>query len=145
MELKVVTILEDGRRLKGVTERFDPEKSFLLLRRVDMEGNTLGFLDIEMGSIVAAFFVHDLALDRTSRHTPSDGAADTPDPDGGTMVRVRLSWGEVIDGLVYDFRDQAEWFFLHPVGELNRSANNKRVYLSSRAVATREVLAVPTL
>ncbi len=147
MKHKLVVLLEDGRRLKGTADVFDPEKPFLLLRRVDVEDHVLGFLDIEMKDVVAAFFVRDLALDRTSRQTANDPEveADLPDPSGGTTIRLRFSWGEVLDGVVYDYDPAADWFFLFPVGMLNRASNNERVFVTKKALAATEVLTAPAV
>ncbi len=147
MKHKLVVLLEDGRRLKGTADVFDPEKPFLLLRRVDVEGHVLGFLDIEMEDVVAAFFVRDLALNRTSRQTANDlqTEADLPDHSGGTTIRLRFSWGEVLDGVVYDYDPAANWFFLFPVGVLNRAANNERIFVTKKALAATEVLTAPAV
>ena len=145
MNYNLVVLLEDGRRLKGTSEVFDPEKPFLLLRRVDLKGNVLGFLDIEMKDVIAAFFVYDLALDRTGRENDAQLQVDLPDAAEATTVRVLFTWGEVLDGLVYDFDPSAEWFYLIPVGFLNRTTNNERIYISKRAVATTEVLTAPAV
>jgi small nuclear ribonucleoprotein (snRNP)-like protein len=147
MNHKLVVLLEDGRRLKGTAEVFDPEKPFLLLRRIDVEGHILGFLDIEMKDVVAAFFVRDLALNRTSRQTANDPQTDAefPDPSGATTIRLRFSWGEVLDGVVYDYDPAADWFFLFPVGMLNRASNNQRVFVTKKALAATEVLTAPAV
>lgn len=145
MTHNLVVLLEDGRRLKGKADFFDPEKPFLLLRRVDMAGKTAGFIDVEMEKALAVFFVRDLALDRTSRRTaaPAAGEAEAPEPAGGASLRVKLRWGEVLDGLAWDYDETAPWFFLHPTGFLNRADNNERIWLTRKAVAEVEVLAAP--
>jgi len=147
MDHKLVVLLEDGRRLKGTADVFDPEKPFLLLRRIDLEGNVLGFLDIEMSDVVAAFFVYDLALDRTSRQNANgpQTVVDLPDPSGATTIRLRFSWGEVLDGVVYEYDPSADWFFLFPVGMLNRASNNERVFVTKKALAATEVLTAPAV
>lgn len=145
MRHKLVILLHDGRRLKGTTDRFDPEKPFLLLRRVDLNGKTTDFIDLEMKDILAAFFVHDLALNRTSRQVNGDAlpVAEYPGDPNATMVRTQFKWGEVMDGLVLDYAPEAPWFFLLPVGWLNRADNNERVYVTREAVRSVEVLSAP--
>lgn len=142
---KVVVLMNDGRRRKGLADRFDPERPFLLLRQVDTEGRTTGFVDVEMRDVRAAFFVHDLALSRTSRHTMHDAPVQPtlPDPAKGTMVRARFAWGEVMDGVIYDFEPDAPWCFLHPHGPLNRAYNVEKVYVTRAAVREIKVLATP--
>jgi hypothetical protein len=143
--MNVVVLMKDGRRRKGITDRFHPERPFLLLRQVDMAGNPTGYVDVEMQDIRAAFFVHDLALNRTSRHTMHDAPFQPPlpDPAKGTMVRVRFVWGEVMDGVVYDYEPDARAYFLHPHGPLNRAYNVERVYVTREAMRELKVLATP--
>lgn len=144
--IKLVVLMKDGRRRKGLADRFDPERPFLLLRQVDVKGETTGFVDLEMKDVRAAFFVHDLALSRTSRHTVHDAPFEPalPHPSKGTMVRARFAWGEVMDGVIYDYQPDATWFFLHPHGPLNRAYNVDKVYLSRDAVREIKVLATPS-
>ncbi|HKY59769.1 MAG TPA: hypothetical protein VJP59_02055 [Gemmatimonadota bacterium] len=143
--MNVVVLMNDGRRRKGITDRFQPERPFLLLRQVDVAGNPTGYVDVEMRDIRAAFFVHDLALNRTSRHTMHDAPFQPPlpDPAKGTMVRVRFTWGEVMDGVIYDYDPDARAFFLHPHGPLNRAYNVERVYVTRDAIRELKVLATP--
>ncbi|MGH7571497.1 MAG: DUF6982 domain-containing protein [Gemmatimonadota bacterium] len=143
--LKVVVLMKDGRRRKGLADRFDPERPFLLLRQVDTSGDPTGFIDIEMKEVRAAFFVHDLALSRTSRHTMHDAPFQPaiPEAASGTMVRARFAWGEVMDGVIYDYEPDAPWCFLHPQGPLNRAYNLDKVFLTRGAVREIKVLATP--
>jgi hypothetical protein len=143
--MNVVVLMKDGRRRKGVTERFQPEKPFLLLRQVDVAGKPTGYVDVEMQDIRAAFFVHDLAINRTSRHTMHDAPFQPPlpDPAKGTMVRLRFAWGEVMDGVIYDYDPDARSYFLHPHGPLNRAYNVERVYVTRDAIRELKVLATP--
>ena len=143
--MRLVVLMKDGRRKKGLSDRFDPERPFLLLRQIDVTGKPTGFVDVEMKEVRAAFFVHDLALDRTSRHTMHDAPFQPalPDPANGTMVRVRFVWGEIMDGVIYDYEPDARWFFLHPHGPLNRAYNVEKVYLTRDAIREIKVLATP--
>lgn len=137
--------MKDGRRRKGLTDRFDPERPFLLLRQVDAAGRPTGFQDVEMKDVRAAFFVHDLALSRTSRHTMHDAPFQPtlPEVANGTMVRARFAWGEVMDGVIYDYSPDAPWCYLHPHGPLNRAYNVDKVYLTRDAIREIKVLATP--
>ena len=56
-KMNVVVLMKDGRRRKGVADRFRPERPFLLLRQVDVAGRPTGYVDIEMKDVRAAFFV----------------------------------------------------------------------------------------
>lgn len=143
--MNVVVLMKDGRRRKGITDRFEPVRPFLLLRQVDVAGNPTGYVDVEMRDVRAAFFVHDLALNRTSRHTMHDAPFQPPipDPSKGTMVRVRFVWGEIMDGVIYDYKADDEAYFLHPHGPLNRAYNVERVYMTRDAMRELKVLATP--
>ena len=143
--MNVVVLMKDGRRRKGVTDRFQPDRPFVLLRQVDVNGNPVGFVDVEMREIRAAFFVHDLAINRTSRHTMHDAPFQPPlpNPASGTMVRVRFVWGEIMDGVIYDYEPDAPSYFLHPHGPLNRAYNVERVYATREAIRELKVLATP--
>lgn len=143
--MNVVVLMKDGRRRKGVADRFRPDKPFLLLRQVDVTGKPTGYVDLEMKDIRAAFFVHDLALNRTSRHTMHDAPFQPPLPNAasGTMIRVRFVWGEVMDGVVYEYEPDARAYFLHPQGPLNRAYNVERVYVTRDAIRELKVLATP--
>ena len=59
------------------------------------------------------------------------------------MVRVRFVWGEVMDGVVYDYEPDARAYFLHPHGPLNRAYNVERVYVTREAMRELKVLATP--
>lgn len=143
--IKIVVLLKDGSRRKGVADRFDPERPFLLLRQVDADGQPTGFVDIEMRDVRAAFFVRDLALGRTSRHTMHDAPFQPPLPDAtnGTMVRARFGWGEVMDAVIYDYEPDAPWYFMHPHGPLNRAYNLDRLFVTRDAIREIKVLATP--
>lgn len=143
--IKIVVLLKDGSRRKGVADRFDPERPFLLLRQVDADGQPTGFVDIEMRDVRAAFFVRDLALGRTSRHTMHDTPFQPPLPaaTNGTMVRARFGWGEVMDAVIYDYEPDAPWYFMHPHGPLNRAYNLDRLFVTRDAIREIKVLATP--
>lgn len=138
----LVVRLSDGTRRKGVTNAFDPVKSTLHLKEIDIGGNLVEIHDIDMQSVQAVFFVRDLAILRTSRQTNRDasGAPPSLNPDG-KMLRVTFSWGEMMDGMSYDYDPNKQSFFLHPMGPLNRAYNIERVYITRKATARVEVLA----
>ena len=132
----VVVQLNDGTRRKGVTDAFNPKKTTLLIKEVDVGGNVVEIHDVDMHSVHAIFFVHDLAIMRTSRHTNRDAPVSPPDVGkNGKRVRVTFVWGEVMDGVSPDVGAKPPWFFLYPMGPLNRAYNIHQVYISRKAAA----------
>jgi hypothetical protein len=137
----LVVRLADGTRRKGVTNAFDPSKSTLHLKEIDIGGNLVEIHDIDMQNVQAAFFVRDLAILRTSRQTNRDAPVSPPQPNSdGRMLRVTFSWGEMMDGMAYDYDPSQPFFYLHPMGPLNRAYNIEKVYITRKATARVEVL-----
>ncbi len=62
-------LLSNGTRCKGTTDSFDPKNRTLLVKEIDVEGRLIAVHDLDMQSVHVVFFVHDLALTRTSRLT----------------------------------------------------------------------------
>jgi hypothetical protein len=141
-KLNLVVRLSDGTRRKGVTNAFEPAKATLHLKEIDVGGNLVEIHDLDMQSVQAAFFVRDLAILRTSRQTNRDSPVTPPglNPDG-KMLRVTFSWGEMMDGMSYDYEPRENHFFLYPMGPLNRAYNIEKVYVTRKATARVEVLA----
>lgn len=138
----LVVRLADGTRRKGIANSFDPDKSILVLKEIDVGGNLVDIHDIDMQNVQAVFFVRDLAILRTSRQTNRDAPVTPPslDPDG-KMLRVTFTWGEMMDGMSYDYEPNQAMFYLHPMGPLNRAYNIEKVYITRKATARVEVLA----
>ena len=137
----VVVHLNDGTRRKGVADGFDPSRDRFLLKEVDVAGNMIAVHDIDLQSVHAAFFVRDLALMRTSRHTYRDAPVTPPRlAADGLRLRVTFTWGEVMDGMSYDYEPRAPGFFLYPLGPLNRAYNIEKVYIARKATARVEML-----
>jgi len=134
-------LLNNGTRCKGTTDSFDPKNRTLLVKEIDVEGRLIAVHDLDMQSVHVVFFVHDLALMRTSRLT-SESAPSVPPklPQHGKMLRVMLLSGEVIDGMSYDYEPRAKDFFLFPNGPLNRAYNIEKAYISREAAARVAVL-----
>lgn len=137
----VVVHLNDGSRRKGVADTFDPSRASFLLKEVDVAGNMVAVHDIDLQNVHAAFFVRDLALMRTSRHTYRDAPVTPPRlAPNGKRLRVTFTWGEVMDGMAYDYEPQAMGFYLYPMGPLNRAYNIEKVFVSRKATARVEML-----
>ncbi len=137
----VVVHLNDGSRRKGVADAFDPSRASFLLKEVDVAGNMVAVHDIDLQNVQAAFFVRDLALMRTSRHTYRDAPVTPPRlAADGKRLRVTFTWGEVMDGMSYDYEPRVMGFFLYPLGPLNRAYNIEKVYIARKATARVEML-----
>jgi hypothetical protein len=135
-KLNVVVQLNDGTRRKGITDAFNPKKSTLLIKEIDVGGNVVEIHDVDMHNVHAIFFVRDLAIMRTSRHTNRDAPVSPPAAaKNGKRVRVTFVWGEVMDGVSPDVDKKTPWFFLFPMGPLNRAYNIHQVYISRKAAA----------
>lgn len=138
----LVVRMSDGTRRKGVTSTFNPEKATLHLKEIDVGGNVVTIHDLDMQSVHAVFFVRDLALLRTSRHTSRDAPFTPPRLKAdGKVLRVTFLWGEIMDGMTYDYSAASKGFYLFPMGPLNRAYNIERVYVTRKATARVEVLA----
>ncbi|MFN2384040.1 MAG: hypothetical protein ABR559_07225, partial [Gemmatimonadota bacterium] len=95
-EDKVVLVLDDDTRLKGVVDRFDPGRARIDLREVDLTGHQVERHDVDMKEVLVAFLVRDLAVWRSKPLTEELPPAEGPSPpmDSGDAVRVTLRWGE---------------------------------------------------
>lgn len=138
---KVVLVFDDDSRLKGIVEDFRPERSRLALKEVDRGGHIRQIHDVDMGHVMAAFFVRDLAIwqDKpvpVSEIQRSDESGTAGDP--GQPVRVTFIWGETLEAHVQDSDPRRRWFFLRPRETSGRAANVERVFVTRRAVAAME-------
>ena len=89
-EDKVVLVLDDDTRLKGVVDRFDPTRARLDLREVDLTGHQVQRHDVDMKEVLVAFVVRDLAVWRSQPLSEEDiPAGEDPAPvESGEAVRV---------------------------------------------------------
>ncbi len=141
-EDKVVVVLDDETRLKGIVQGFDPRQSRFNLREVDITGHQVELHDVDMGAVVVAFFVHDLAVWRSAPLEEEDLPDRSPPASGesGDAIRVTLPWGETLEGIASDLDARRPWFFLVPFEESSRAGNIERVYLTRRAVVRMEAI-----
>lgn len=142
-EEKVVLVLDDDSRLKGVVERFDPTAPRVDLREVDGTGHQVAWHDVDVQEVVVAFVVRDLALWRSKPLSEEDlgnRPGDGPETPSGTPVRVTLRWGETMEGVIPRYGSRRPWFWLYPFPDSNRSGNLERVYLARRGIGRIERL-----
>ena len=141
-EDKVVLVLDDDSRLKGIVDRFDPERARIDLREVDLTGHQVERHDVDMKEVLVAFIVRDLAVWRSKPLTeedlppPPEGAA--PAMESGDAVRVTLRWGETMEGVIPDHDPRRPWFWFYPFVDSSRSGNVERVYITRRGVGRME-------
>jgi hypothetical protein len=134
-------LLSNGTRCKGIIDSFDPKNRTLLVKEIDVGGSMVAVHDLDMQSVHVVFFVHDLALMRTRRLEDENAPKVSPKPrQKGKMLRVTFLWGQVIEGMSYDYEPRAKDFFLFPDGPLNRASNIKKAYISRRATTSVEVV-----
>lgn len=141
-EDKVVLVLDDDTRLKGVVDRFDPQRARIDLREVDLTGHQVERHDVDMKEVLVAFIVRDLAVWRSKPLTEEDvpaapeGAA--PAMESGDAVRVTLRWGETMEGVIPDHDPRRPWFWFYPFVDSSRAGNVERVYITRRGVGRME-------
>lgn len=141
-EEKVVLVLDDDTRLKGIVDRFDPARSRFDLREVDLTGHQVERHDIDMQAVLVAFVVRDLAVWRSQPLSEEDLPAAEEDPapplESGEAVRVTLRWGETMEGVIPENDPRRPWFWFYPFAASSRAGNVERVYLTRRGVGRLE-------
>lgn len=141
-EDKVVLVLDDDTRLKGVVDRFDPNRSRFDLREVDLTGHQVERHDVDMKEVLVAFVVRDLAVWRSQPLSEEDlppveeGAPRST--ESGEAVRVTLRWGETMEGVIPDHDTRRPWFWFYPFADSSRAGNVERVYITRRGVGRME-------
>ncbi|HUP19318.1 MAG TPA: hypothetical protein VM778_05115 [Gemmatimonadota bacterium] len=138
---RVVVVFDDGTRLKGLVDGFRPERARFVLREVDLGGQVVRTHDVDVHQVLAAFFVHDLALWQDSPvQAPPRRDRREPAVPPGRPVRVTFVWGETLEGRVVDRDARRRWLVIEPVGESERSANIDRIFVTRRAIAAMRAL-----
>ena len=142
MEEKVVLVLDDDTRLKGIVDRFDPGRSRFDLREVDLTGHQVERHDIDMQQVLVAFVVRDLAVWRSQPLSEEDLPAveedAAPPMESGEAVKVTLRWGETMEGVIPEHDPRRPWFWFYPFASSSRAGNVERVYLTRRGVGRME-------
>lgn len=142
MEEKVVLVLDDDTRLKGIVDRFDPGRSRFDLREVDLTGHQVERHDIDMHQVLVAFVVRDLAVWRSQPLSEEDlppvEEDMAPPMESGEAVKVTLRWGETMEGVIPEHDPRRPWFWFYPFASSNRAGNVERVYLTRRGVGRME-------
>lgn len=139
-EDKVVLVLDDDTRLKGIVDRFDPARARLDLREVDLTGHLVARHDVDTQEILVAFVVRDLAVWRSKPLTEEDlpDAPPQSSAEAGDPVRLTLRWGETMEGVILDHDPRRPWFWFQPFASSSRAGNVERVYVTRRGVGRLE-------
>ncbi|HUF89894.1 MAG TPA: hypothetical protein VMR66_07925 [Gemmatimonadota bacterium] len=142
MEEKVVLVLDDDTRVKGIVDRFDPGRSRFDLREVDLTGHQVERHDIDMQQVLVAFVVRDLAVWRSQplseEDLPQVDEDTAPPMESGEAVKVTLRWGETMEGVIPEHDPRRPWFWFYPFASSSRAGNVERVYLTRRGVGRME-------
>lgn len=135
MKRRIVVLGADGSRLRGYTLDFAPGKRTFHVQVVAPSGDVVRVRPLALDDVHAIFFVRDFGFDRERRYTETDAPLRPKPPpiDGGDAIRVRCAWGEVIEGVSYEYDDGAAGFFLFPT-DPERACNLERVFLTPGGV-----------
>lgn len=137
MSEKAVLVLSDHTRVNGEVDRFDPGANLVLLRELDGNGKVSRIRDIDSQSILAIFFVRDLAVWRSYRLSRNQPITADPNERSGLQVRLETVWGERLEGRIVALDSDRQWLRFYP-SRSERSPNIRYVVLSRRAI--REIL-----
>lgn len=137
---KVILVFDDDTRIKGIVEGFRPDRARFPLKEVDIGGQIVRIHDVDTYRVMAAFFVHDLALwrDEPVRVGRLKRARDEQPRRPARKVRVTFVWGEKMVARVEGYGPRKPWFLLYPSGTSGRAANIDRVFVTRQAIAAME-------
>ena len=122
---KVVVRYLDGRRIKGTTEDFFPNRPSFHLHLY----GTNERVDVRCKELKAVFFVRDFAGD--PKRTDEVGfARASVDASQGKKIAVRFKDGEVLCGYTLSYLPDRSGFFVLPA---DPGTNNLRVYVLAHA------------
>ena len=138
---RAVFVLEDGTRVKGLVEGFDPSSMrSICVREVDAQDKLIQIHDIDVLSILAAFFVEDLAMFETEASTSATESDESAPPrPGSERVNLTMVWGERIRGDLLPLDSRGLWYEFFTI-DPQRAANLKRALVSRRAIARKQPL-----
>ena len=137
---RVVFVMDDGTRVKGLVDAFDPvAMRFVGVREVDAQDKLVQLHDLDVLSIHAAFFVEDLAITGKGAALRTMGRGDPARPAGGRRVELTMVWGERLRGVLRPLDARGLWYEFFVV-DPERAANLKRAIISRRAIARKAPL-----
>jgi hypothetical protein len=124
---KVVVRFRDGRRLKGFTADFFPNKAHFHLSLLDSPPGTKPER-IQLAELKAIFFVRDLASKGRPRGDVKEFGPSLP--GAGRRIRVLFADGEILVGTTQGYEPGRVGFFVTPA---DPESNNERCFVISSA------------
>jgi hypothetical protein len=118
----VVAGYRDGRRVKGVTLDFLPNKEAFHVQCE--EGDVI---EIRVRELKSVFFVRDLVGDSNNRHR---GDFDLSSTMSGRRIRVVYFDGEELLGTTQGYSAERHGFFVVPA---DKQSNNQRIFVVASA------------
>lgn len=131
---KVVLVLDDGSRLRGVMEGFRPERPRLVLKELDETGRLHQIRDVDSRKVAAAFFVRDLRTGRIRRAEPGPRESVEDLPRAEEIHRITFLWGEKLPVRIEAVDRERRWMFVYPDESSDRSDNIDRIFVTTGAI-----------
>jgi len=116
---KVVAHLLDGRRIKGTTQDFFPNRATFHIQPTDGKPAT----EVLVSEMKALFFVRDLAGNRQYKAVRGFSRGTVPEAQG-KKIAVHFKDGELLCGYTLSYSPERETFFMLPA---DGGSNNLRV------------------
>lgn len=122
MKNLVVAHFVDGRRVKGETSSFSPEKESFFI-----DNDEIGFFhkEVHISELKAVYFVKSLKGNPRYRKV-----VDTGKKGFGKKVRIHFHDGETLVGYTATFSLNKTGFFVTPT---DPKSNNERIFIVSKA------------
>jgi len=124
--LKVVARYNDGRRVKGLSQDFFPNKDRFHVSPADKPSSEA--VEISLKELKAVFFVRDFAGNAQYNERKEYIQGDKP---SGRKIEVMFKDGEVLVGTTLGYDPNRPGFFLFPA---DPKSNNIRVFAVTTAV-----------
>lgn len=123
--MEVVLRFRDGNLTRAVlTREFTP-----LDFAVEAESDDGEKLQVNISDLKAVFFLKDPGRREAELHM----GAVVGDPPQGAPARVEFFDGEVVHGIVQEYRMENSGFFLYPTSP---ESNNEKVFVVARSINT---------
>ena len=122
---KVVAHLVDGRKIKGTTQDFFPNRNGFHIQPT----NGKPAMEILMRDMKALFFVRDLAGNKSYKAVRGFGRGTVTNAQG-KKVAVKFKDGELMCGYTLSYSPERDSFFMLPA---DGGSNNLRVYVVTRS------------
>ena len=122
---EVVLRFRDGHLTRCILMRGFTPLDFAVEAETD-DGETI---QINISDLKAIFFLKD----PSRRGAEMQGGASVGEPPAGAPARVEFFDGEIVHGLVQEYRMENSGFFLYPTSP---ESNNEMIFVVARAINT---------